>query len=299
MELQNETVRRARTACLTCRTGKRRCDRALPNCGLCVRREADCRYPARQQQQLHQHQHSNQAQHVTNDSPASTSTSLSPGRRPYGDDYKFSSGGALPKDIQRLTNAVYFIAPQFHLQAQLELPRPSLPVPGSLLSLVGSTSSIRSIASFFFATIHPWLPIVSKRVFYTRLLNPLAGRGTELRLLTLSMKLCCSAPAEEEGEIAAETSLYDSVKRFFHEVESAGFLSIHVLQAGILIALYELGQAIYPAAYLTVGVCARHGLALGVNKFALASNVDDYGLLSWNEIEDRRRVWWAILIFDR
>jgi hypothetical protein len=113
------------------------------------------------------------------------------------------------------------------------------------------------------------------------------------------MKLCCTAPIDEEGGISVQNDFYHAVKNFSYEVESASFLSIHVLQAGILIALYELGQAIYPAAYLTVGDCARYGLALGINEFAPASNAHSVVSLSWNDTEERRRVWWAVLSLDR
>ncbi|KAH8807819.1 putative fungal-specific transcription factor [Xylogone sp. PMI_703] len=274
MRRHNETARLARTACLPCRRGKRRCDKSLPSCGLCIRREADCSYPGHNR---------NQEQVVG-----------------FHSEFPHpSSQLTLSKDTQYKLNAVCFISPQLHLQAQLELPRPSVPIPSNLSSLIGEASSISSIASFFFATIHSWLPIVSKRVFYNCLLNPLAARRTELSLLTLAMKLCCTAPAEEKGEGAVKTSLYHAIKRLHYEVESAGLLSIHVLQAGILIALYELGHAIYPAAYLTVGACTRYGLALGVNRFILASAPVGSGPISWNDIEERRRVWWAVIMFDR
>jgi hypothetical protein len=294
MDFRTETVRLARTACLVCRRSKRRCDRKLPSCSLCIHRDIDCSYPARRTP--------NQTQLATNVLADLTPSSPSP--EGYADinghEVPYMSfPSTLSKDTQYVANAVYFISPQLHLQARLELPRPSVRVPANVSSLIGDVSSIRSIASFFFATIHPWLPFISKRTFYSCLLNPLTERRTELCLLTLSMKLCCTAPGDEEGEDTVKTRLYHTVKRFHHEVESAGFLSIHILQAGILIALYELGQAIYPAAYLTVGACARYGLALGVNKFALASAADDYGPLSWNDIEERRRVWWAVLLFDR
>ena len=42
----------------------------------------------------------------------------------------------------------------------------------------------------------------------------------------------------------------------------------------ILTAIYEYAHAIYPAAYITIGTCARYGL-------------------------ERRRFWWAIVILDR
>jgi hypothetical protein len=63
-----------------------------------------------------------------------------------------------------------------------------------------------------------------------------------------------------------------------------------------LIAIYELGQAIYPAAFLSIGACARYAGALGIDK--------NDGLLlgqqlSFCEIEERRRIWWGILVLDR
>ncbi|KAH8817225.1 hypothetical protein F5884DRAFT_830319 [Xylogone sp. PMI_703] len=66
--------------------------------------------------------------------------------------------------------------------------------------------------------------------------------------------------------------------------------------AGVLITLYEFGHAIYPSAYFTVGECARYGAALGIDRAATLSADKS---LSWVEVEERRRVWWAVLILDR
>ncbi|KAK4075650.1 transcriptional regulator family: Fungal Specific TF [Trichoderma harzianum] len=89
---------------------------------------------------------------------------------------------------------------------------------------------------------------------------------------------------------------YIAAKQFFFELENAGNLSIRLVQAGIFIALYELGHCIYPAAYMSVGTCARHAVALGLDKDIKQSNATG---LPWDDIEERRRVWWAILILDR
>lgn len=197
-------------------------------------------------------------------------------------------------------SAIYFLAPHIFRQAQLELPRSDIPIPAEVSSLIGDTSSIREIANTFFSTIHFWLPIVFKKGFFVSMLSPWTQRQTELSLLTLCMKLCNTAPSEDEGP---NNFLYRTAKRFHHEVETAGILSSHVLQAGLLIALYEMGHAMYPAAYLTVGACSRYGLALGLyNNCSPTSANDDLeirGHRSWNEVEENRRVWWAVLIFDR
>jgi hypothetical protein len=249
---------RARTACMPCKIGKRKCDRTLPSCGLCVRREVYCHYPIRRS---------------VADSLIS-STTLSPVHQP-----------SAPSDAHHVANAVFFLAPQLHMQAKLELPRSDTHFSTSLSSVIDDA---RDIASKYFSTIHLWLSIISKHTFYNTLLNPLAGRRVELGLLTLAMKLCCSSP---------DFTLYGQIKAIHSEVEKS-VLSITVLQMGLLIALHEISQAIYPAAYLTVGVCARYALALGVDRNVVESATNRDGI-SWNDIEERRRVWWGVLAFDR
>jgi hypothetical protein len=102
-----------------------------------------------------------------------------------------------------------------------------------------------------------------------------------------------------DGEDGDRTSLYRLAKRFYSEVESTERLSIQVLQAAVCIAIFEISDAIYPAAYLTVGACARYGIAMGLDKV----NKDRMGCcthaVSWIDIEESRRVWWGVLILDR
>lgn len=173
-----------------------------------------------------------------------------------------------------------------------------MPIPVDVASLIGDAASIRSIATTYFQTAHTWMPIVAKRVFFTHLLNPLARRQTELNLLAVCM-LLCSNPPNEGGHSGAKAVLYQIAKRYYFEVESAGALSIPVLQSAVLIAVYEVGHAIYPAAYLTIGACARLGIVLGIGKLGLDLMGDSLGPLSWIEVEERRRIWWAVLLLDR
>jgi hypothetical protein len=71
------------------------------------------------------------------------------------------------------------------------------------------------------------MPIISKRRFYTHLLHTLSRRQTELSLLAIWMKLYCTAPPEASD---GRTELYRIAKQFQFEVETAGLMSIHVLQ---------------------------------------------------------------------
>lgn len=294
MTPDSDPVALARKSCLPCRRSKRRCDRKLPSCDLCIRKEVECCYPSRQS--------ASQSVLAVQQSPVGLSPETLPrnGHSPGGENsHQALSPFALPGSVESDASAIYFIAPHIFQQARLEFPRPDLPVPPEVSAILGDTSAIRDISTTFFQTVHRWLPIVSKKGFFAYLLNPFARRQTELSLLAICMKLCCTPPPDGDSDMLAAAHLYRAAKRFHHEAETTGAISIHTLQAGIMIALYELAQAIYPAAYMSVGACARYGLALGVDNLSTGWSGDGDGPRSWNEVEERRRAWWAVLMFDR
>lgn len=71
-----------------------------------------------------------------------------------------------------------------------------------------------------------------------------------------------------------------------------------LLQANVLVAAYEIGHAIYPGACLFVGRCAIIGKALGLdNRKNAPQMLRRYG--AWAELEELRRLWWAILLLDK
>lgn len=81
-------------------------------------------------------------------------------------------------------------------------------------------------------------------------------------ILSLAMKMHCQ-PRKEYDLI--RTEMYALVKQGCLEAEQNNVLSVKILQALLLVALYEIGNAIYPAAYLTIGHCARLGYAMGIH----------------------------------
>lgn len=81
----------------------------------------------------------------------------------------------------------------------------------------------------------------------------LQNAGPDLAMLFLGMKLV-TAPATD----VSDCSLYTTAKSFLAGLESSGSVSLFCLQAMILVALYEYGHAIYPAAWMTIGACARY-----------------------------------------
>ncbi|KAJ3476159.1 hypothetical protein NLG97_g9214 [Lecanicillium saksenae] len=77
------------------------------------------------------------------------------------------------------------------------------------------------------------------------------------------------------------------------------FQSTHrILPFAILLGYHEISSAIYPAAFLTVGHCARLGQAMGIHDRRNAPQMFKSSV-SWVEVEEMRRTWWAVFILDR
>ena len=153
-------------------------------------------------------------------------------------------------------------------------------------------------SGLYFEKIYHWMPIISKKHFYDHLLNPLSPPRADITLLIYCMKLLLSSPqSQSQDEQIPQTSGYLTAKRFLLEAEIAGILTLQLLQAQILVLLYEIGHAIYPAAYMSIGACARYGLALGIDEQRDMHSNQPY--LKLLEQEERGRVWWAVVILDR
>jgi hypothetical protein len=112
------------------------------------------------------------------------------------------------------------------------------------------------------------------------MLNPLWEAGPDLALLFLCMKLMITRP--QEGLESAHHSIYIAAKRFLGLMESSGMTSLYVLQAYVLVTLYEIGQAIYPAAWMSAGACIRYGLLLGIHGHESAAQLLGRPVRIWN-----------------
>uniref|UniRef100_A0A0B7KIR7 Transcription factor domain-containing protein n=2 Tax=Bionectria ochroleuca TaxID=29856 RepID=A0A0B7KIR7_BIOOC len=122
---------------------------------------------------------------------------------------------------------------------------------------------------------------------------PTQNQGPDLAMLFLAMKLCIS---DLNG--TQKFSLYTICKDFLSTLERGGLMTLLGLQASILVALFEHIHVTYPAAWMSIGTCARYAMLLGVT-----SSTEAYSVLrkvtSWTEIEERRRTGWVLFALDR
>ncbi|KAL6854528.1 N-terminal binuclear Zn cluster-containing/DNA binding domain-containing protein [Trichoderma novae-zelandiae] len=278
----NAGVLALRWSCSSCRQSKRRCDKMYPECTLCTQRNIPCNYPGRRRRQK-----------LKNCIKTASSGGQATGKQSSASTAKKDQGNAPQLSFPSASTsfiAERFLDPDVFSRAQLTVVNADVPVTDEIAQLVGGVLDIQATSARFFRSVHTWMPIISKPQFGANLLNRLTYKRAELFLLVLSMKLCCAR------ETTSNKALYETVKLLHFKMETSGVLSVLVLQAAILIALYELGHSIYPAAFLSVGSCARYATALGIDKSILLSSS---AKVEWIEEEECRRIWWAILVLDR
>lgn len=168
--------------------------------------------------------------------------------------------------------------------------------PPSIMALLGGLSDIELIKSNYFesGSVHKWMPIISRiRLDRLAILNANTIRS-DVATLLLCMKLVLDTPVVGS---TGPSDLYIAIKRFISDQQINGVLTFRLLQANVLLSVYEFGQGVFPNAFMTVGECARVGVALGIHNESAPQIIGrPKGWVDW---EERHRVWWMILILDR
>ena len=306
----------AAQACSSCRKQKRKCDKGLPSCGLCVRIGRPCDYSVDAPSNAFGAPTSEEFEELRRKvgeletvlARAGKSSSL---RGSNGDVHMIGSGNsesASPAGDVPISQTIAATAPWigssgfpslFFLDSQMfeyerfTIQTPYIRVPAGALQSLGSSGDLRAMIERYFSTVHVYFSVVSKIRLYQHLAHPTHEIGADMALLFLAMKLAMSEP--RDGPMPPQ--LYQDVKSFYSYVEAQHGFSIQLIQAALLISLYEVGHGIYPAAYLTIGNCARLGHAMGIHERNVPQMLPR--ATTWTEQEERRRVWWGVVVLDR
>ncbi|KAL6885419.1 hypothetical protein GGI43DRAFT_419200 [Trichoderma evansii] len=280
------------TACVSCKLQKRKCDKKTPKCSQCSIRSCECVY-------LRQ--------------ASRTSRRISSGRT--GRDVVTDNGvpptpGLLSTDrlcrFQKASElwmppvefpAVYFVDRYVFQQHRIHIPTAHPGTHAFPTVFIGATQAEQdSYVSAFFNGVHKWLPVLDEERFRARLLEKTpAELPADVALLLLCMRLVASTPSDSPGN-GARTDIHLAAKQGFLNLEMAGVMSVECLEAGLFISLYEISHAIYPSAFLSVGTCIRYGQAMG---FGGPNTLKMRRPYNRSELEESRRLWWAIVLLDR
>ncbi|KAK9440793.1 hypothetical protein VB005_05427 [Metarhizium brunneum] len=281
------SARHAIQACRACRRLKRKCSRDIPSCSLCLRLSKKCEYRP-------------------GDAGSEPAPNTDLASRLH--DLEQLLQGKGPSDLMPLPSyadvnssfpAAFFLDPDHYSKfGQHDLSSEQLPWVEKAHVLV--QDDWREVCERFLSTIYTWLPMISKKRLYSELTssNPDTRAGNALFLL--SMKLCTGRPLQsaDNSSSYADNELYSAARQCIFCAESGGYVSLRLVQSLVLLAVYEMGHAIYPAAYLTVGRAARLAMVIGLHNTKLATQLFVLPDM-WSLREEQGRTWWAIFVLDK
>jgi len=280
---------RAAQACAACRKQKKGCDKLFPTCSSCERLRRACHYETGSSPPPPAEGYENLVKRL-----AKLESEMSEQRAAFnahvGSQSSFHLGPLTP--VTYSTNpspfpTAFFLDVEVFQQQKMKTLGPQMEVPDQVLKSIGTTFEIRAIVGAHFFSVFTWMAIVSKTRIYEDISVPPEALAPDVALLILSMKLLNDMLSG--GLQHPRSSLYAMTKEFFTLVESGSIASIRLLQAGVLIAIYEMGHAIYPESYLTIGRVSRLGQAIGIHDPARITQLA-LEPETWDEMEERRRV---------
>ncbi|KAL7935536.1 hypothetical protein V8C35DRAFT_279265 [Trichoderma chlorosporum] len=268
-------------SCEPCGRGKRRCDRGWPSCSTCARIGRSCVYDKDSLRPLR-----GEAGSSVLDSPARADTNS-----PYSQQSSRSATDIWTSP--NFTDITSSVEPFLH--DSLRRPTVDIIVQKHFLRIIGSRSEMHRIADSYFATIARRISVVSAQRLYARLPKiESPSCAADFAALCLCLHLLLQLPQQHDSSM--QSSLYVTLKGIISLLEATSYHSLEVIQCRILIAFYEIGHGIYPAAAASVGSCAKMARFAGFHRHSILSSYDDE-----REIvaEEKKRTLWALHNLDR
>jgi hypothetical protein len=170
----------------------------------------------------------------------------------------------------------------------------------TLKVLAEAKTTIQIVKKKYFETIHTWLPMISSTRFDQghRLFEEYKPPGGFL-LTFLAMHLLVTPPTKHpQARCIAESQWYRALKYYFGMVVAVEDLDIGMVQAGMLISLFEHMQRVEDRALLTLGVTARLAYSLDLEGLVARKICEGQGSLN-AEAEEAVRTWRCLILLER
>ena len=245
--------------CTTCKIRKKRCDKTLPICGYCAKRNLPCRY----------------------------------------EEFPKSNGESDPSGFEISVNAMLMQMVSLFGPLGNMPPAPDrIWYQAQRITHLASLS-LGEIGRRYFNNFHKWLPLMSYHSFQeetTAYDRNSCSPPADFSILTLAMCLITLQP--NRGTPITPQRLYGTVKMLFAEVQAMMCASDRLLQAGLLIAAYEYANGRPEAAHITMGTSTRIAFAIGLHKLDFEQAYPVVIHMSAEE-HWRCNLWWGVIILER
>lgn len=164
-----------------------------------------------------------------------------------------------------------------------------------LSDILGHRQSIERIVASYFGSVNTWFTIVERASFETALEDMWSTPSAETAILLLAMRLAIRTPVNMSGAGMGD-SLYLSAKTLLGIVQTKVPLSMPLLQAELLVAMYEFSHSMPQQAYMTVGRCFQMTRAFGWHYEPFWS--EERQNLAPRELKMCSILWWAVVYMD-
>lgn len=156
---------------------------------------------------------------------------------------------------------------------------------------------VDDISMRYFRGIHTFIPIISPCRFHQEVIHSSTSPSATFSLLLLSMCLITYHPGLAKSSSAIDhATLYLTTKSLYTQIQSSFSPSLHLIQAGIIIASYEYATKKINDAFASIAVCARMGYAARLH---LINSVEGLDPMEYLQAEEELSTWWGIVITER
>jgi len=164
-----------------------------------------------------------------------------------------------------------------------------------LSDILGHRQGIKHVAVSYFSGVNSWFTVIERAAFDASLEEMWKKPSAETVALVLCMSLIIRTPMSD-SVAGMSDSLYLSAKTLLNLVQSKVALSMPLLQAELLVALYEFSHAMPQQAYMTVGRCFHITKAFGWHYELFWSK--ERQTLAPRELKLCSILWWAVVYID-
>ncbi|OGM46450.1 hypothetical protein ABOM_004554 [Aspergillus bombycis] len=154
---------------------------------------------------------------------------------------------------------------------------------------------VDDISVRYFQGIHRYLPIISRKRFHDYLIHVGAFPPASFSVLLLSICLVTYHPEilPKNPQRISRESLYITIKLVFTQIQAVFPPTVHLIQAGVLLALYEYAHGKPDDAFLSISGCARMGYATGLH------HERPTHLHHYTKEEEMVNTWTGIIVLER
>lgn len=148
--------------------------------------------------------------------------------------------------------------------------------------------------ALFFEGLHNHLPIINQKNFNEQqiAIGPFPTPGYSILMLSICLLTYYPDLVPEFPHPIGRQALYLAVKSLFAQVQGFTSPSVNLIQAGILLALYEYSNGRPDDAFVSINSCSRMG-------YAAFLHCEQSTVLPELEEDEAANTWWGIIICER